>query len=111
MGSSPSTFAPISSAPSISTKVITTPVDLWTTLRVAHRVHRNNSNSKPPPGDGKCVHHVSEHPSTLSPVQTGEVWEGGRAAVFRFLLHQTNDRPNARCPAVGATPHPIPPPP
>src|SRR5271169_5580679 len=35
-----------------------TPVDLWTTLRVAHRVHRRTSNSSRAEQNQKCVTHV-----------------------------------------------------
>src|SRR5271169_3924783 len=35
-----------------------TPVDLWTTLRVANRVHRRNSNSSRAEQNQKCVTHV-----------------------------------------------------
>ena len=41
------------SATSTSRRRRARPVDLWTTLRVAHRVHRRNSNSKPSLRDGK----------------------------------------------------------
>src|SRR5271170_5016334 len=58
---------------------ITKPVDLWTMLRIAQRFHRTNSNSKPPCRDEKCVHHVPERPSTLSPVQTRTAGEGDHA--------------------------------
>src|SRR5271155_4036639 len=61
---------------------ITKPVDLWTMPRIAHRVHRTNSNSKPPCRDEKCVHHVPERPSTLSPVQTGRAGRRGRSPAY-----------------------------
>ena len=35
------------------------PVDLWTTLRVAHRVHSPNSNSSTAEQNEKCVTHVA----------------------------------------------------
>jgi hypothetical protein len=35
------------------------PVDLWTTLRVAHRVHRDSNRNCRPEQNQKCVTHVS----------------------------------------------------
>jgi transposase InsO family protein len=63
-GSAPCTIAPTGSKPSTGERPTARPADLWTTLRIAQRVHRKNSNSRPPSCEGKCVHHVSERLSS-----------------------------------------------
>src|ERR1043166_1466389 len=35
------------------------PVDLWTTLRVAHKAHSRNNSSNSAEQNGKCVTHVA----------------------------------------------------